>query len=182
MSDFLYVPVPRKLYNDVNRLSDGKIDLVEFSLRQFDDYISMTEEDDAHGIFGTRFEEFLADHYPDLLASRRAREVGVELADDLMLSVPLVWKEVVIPSGAQVRMQYSNAYHFAKVNDGMIEDEKGRYTPSEWASKIAAGTNRNAWRDLWFRFPNRREWLSATSLRDAAQSKANFAGPTNAAD
>lgn len=182
MSDFLYVPFPRKLYNDVNRLSDGKIDLVEFSLTLFDDHISKTEEVDANGIFGTRFEEFLADHYPDLLATRRTRQIVDELVDDLMISVPLVWKDVVIPNGAQVRMQYSNAYHFAKVNDGMIEDEKGRYTPSEWASKVAAGTNRNAWRDLWFRFPNRREWSSATALRDAARSKANFEGSANAED
>ncbi|MGV6887719.1 hypothetical protein ACTYEO_00550 [Rhodophyticola sp. SM2404] len=178
--DMIYLPVPRKLYNDVTRFSDGKVDLIEFALMLFDDHIQFTEEDDAHGIFGTRFEEFLAAHYPEILSDRAARDFDRNHGEKQKDIKPLVWKEVVVPNGSQVRMQYANAYHFAKVVDGKIEDSTGRYTPSEWASKVASGTSRNAWRDLSFRFPHRPEWSPALMLREAARVKKVHLGGDNA--
>ncbi len=76
-----------------------------------------------------------------------------------------MWKEVTISSGTDVRMQYGGSYHFARVKNGKIEDQDGRFSPSEWASKVANGTNRNAWRDLDFRLSHNESWISASHLR-----------------
>ena len=68
-------------------------------------------------------------------------------------------------------MHYGAEDHYAEVKNGRIVDETGRYSPSEWASKIAGGTSRNAWRDLWFKEPLARTWVPAQLLRDQAYSE-----------
>jgi hypothetical protein len=85
---------------------------------------------------------------------------------------PLVWKEVSIPSGSEVRMPYGGQHHYAKIRGGHIVDDDGeKYSPSEWASKVAGGTSRNAWRDLWFREPLSKTWVPAQLLRDQAREE-----------
>ena len=63
-------------------------------------------------------------------------------------------------------MQYGGGYRTAQVTGGKIVDDDGRFSPSEWASKVATGTNRNAWRDLYFRLPGKSDWIAANVLSD----------------
>ena len=74
----------------------------------------------------------------------------------------------IVPS-TDVRMAYGGTHHYAKVTNGRIVDADGDYSPSEWASKVAGGTSRNAWRDLWFREPTSKHWVPAQLLRDQAR-------------
>lgn len=167
MRDYVYLPCPRQLYDDVVRLSDGRIDLMEMALSQFQELVRRTAEDNAHGLFGDRLEEFLAIYHPDILEDWRNKDEARNQAENGGRSAlsPMIWKELEIPGGSEVRMQYGGGYHHAKVANGKIVDSDGEFSPSEWASKIAQGTSRNAWRDLYFRFPGRKEWQSATFLR-----------------
>jgi hypothetical protein len=162
--DMIFVPVEAKLYNDIVRLSDGRLNLIELAIDQFHEYFRRTVDDDGHGWFGDRFDEYLQIYHPDL---HEARDVQAANSKDQSAQrlQPLVWKNVTLPGGTMVRMQYGNAYHFARVLDGAITDESGSYSPSEWASKVASGTSRNAWRDLWFRLPGSVEWVPARKLR-----------------
>jgi hypothetical protein len=48
---------------------------------------------------------------------------------------------------------------------------KRNISPSEWASKVAGGTSRNAWRDLWFKEPLSKTWVPAQLVRDQAQQE-----------
>jgi hypothetical protein len=168
MTDYIFLPVPRNLYDDVVRFSDGKCDLIDLAIDQFHDFIRRTAEDNAHGLMGDRLDEFLAIYHPDVLAHLHREDEEAELRDAGRMErlSPLVWKEVEVPAGSEVRMQYGGAYHTAKVLRGRIVDQDGDFSPSEWASKVAQGTNRNAWRDLYFRFPGMQQWNSATTLRD----------------
>lgn len=179
MNDVIYLPVPRKLYDDVVRISDGRCDLIDIAIDQFHDFIRRTAEDNAHGLMGDRLEEFLAIYHPDILARwqiQHAAEAEEEF-DPIERFAPLVWKDVVIPWGSEVRMQYAGAYHIARIGRGKIVDKDGEFSPSEWASKIAGGTSRNAWRDLYFRSPSKPDWVSATALRDIHRREAqNYAG------
>jgi hypothetical protein len=66
-------------------------------------------------------------------------------------------------------MAYGDKHRYATVRRGHIVDDGEEYSPSEWASKVAGGTSRNAWRDLWFKEPLSKTWVPAQLLRDQAE-------------
>lgn len=170
-TDYIHIPFPRKLYDDIVRFSDGKIDPVALAHNQVLDLLRFGADDYVRDWFGERTEEFLAIHFPEILEDWTKKEIEGLEAKLAKLS-PLAWKEVSVPVGSDVRMQYDGSHHYGKVKEGRIADQDGLFTPSEWASKVAAGTNRNAWRDLWFKLPGQSSWISATMLREQAR-KAN---------
>ena len=74
------------------------------------------------------------------------------------------WKNLFLPSGTQIRMQYNGAYFYAKVDgDEIIYDGKP-ISPGSLANTIA-GNSRNAWRDLWIKRPEDKEWKLADECR-----------------
>lgn len=174
MDDVIYLPFSKRLYDDVVRFSDGHCDLVWTMEDQFHDFIRRTADDDCFGVMGNdpvRLRAFLKIYHPDIVDRWDNEDVASkedEKAPSMKWS-PLVWKEVEVPAGGEVRMQYAGAYHAARIANGKIVDSDGQYSPSEWASKVAAGTNRNAWRDLYFRLPGKADWIGASALRDDAR-------------
>lgn len=166
--DFLFIPFPRKLYDDIIRFSDGRIDPVAVAQEQLLDLMRCGADSFLVDWFGDRLEEFLSIHFPDILEDWEKKDAE-RVAAKLAKVSPLVWKDVTVPAGSEVRMQYDGTYHYGKVKEGRIADEDGTFTPSEWASKVAAGTSRNAWRDLWFKFPGVSVWVSAMNLREQAK-------------
>lgn len=119
-------------------------------------------------------QEFVEKHFPSIAAEWERQTAETQPQP---VNLPLVWKELTIPHNTAVRMIYRGNQHYASVKNGKIEDETGRYTPSEWASKVADGTVRNAWRDIWFKKPMEQEWKPAQALRDEAQRKRGSAFP-----
>ncbi|AZO72165.1 hypothetical protein [Mesorhizobium sp. M1D.F.Ca.ET.043.01.1.1] len=99
--------------------------------------------------------------------------LALAVAEMSEFNKPLVWKEVTIPQGSEVRMAYGADHHYAKIQGGKIVDASGEYSPSEWASKVAGGTSRNAWRDLWFRLPLTKDWVPAQTLRSKKGQETN---------
>lgn len=176
MEDMIYLPFSKRLYDDVVRFSDGHCNLVFVMEDQFHDFIRRTADNNCHGVMGddpARLRAFLEIYHPDIVA-RWDGEDAARAREDNRLSEkwsPLVWKEVVVPAGSKVRMQYAGAYHSAVIAQGKIVDRDGQFSPSEWASKVAAGTNRNAWRDLYFQLPGKADWISATALREDARKQ-----------
>lgn len=74
------------------------------------------------------------------------------------------WKNLFLASGTQIRMQYKGAYFYAKVDgDEIIYDDKP-ISPGSLANTIA-GNSRNAWRDLWVKRPEDKEWKLADECR-----------------
>jgi hypothetical protein len=43
--DMIFVPVEAKLYNDIVRLSDGRLNLIELAIDQFHEYFRRTVDD-----------------------------------------------------------------------------------------------------------------------------------------
>ena len=162
MTDVIYVPMRRKLYDDVVRFSDGQIDPAAVAEDMLQNWIGNEAEWGPDGRWGDRFEEVAAEYAPHLLEESDQKE----LAKNREKYKSLVWKEVTIAAGSGVRMAYGDTHHYAKVERGAIVDDGKEYSPSEWASKIAGGTSRNAWRDLWFREPSSKTWVPAQMLRD----------------
>ena len=75
------------------------------------------------------------------------------------------WDDLFLWNGTQIRMNYKGRNYYAWVRDEQIVFEEQVYTPSQLASKIAAGTSRNAWRDLWFKERGSDRWVLADDLR-----------------
>jgi hypothetical protein len=75
------------------------------------------------------------------------------------------WGTLFMPNGTLVRMEYKRQTYQATVKFDKIDYKGETHTPSELASKIAAGTSRNAWRDLMVKRPGDTEWCLADELR-----------------
>jgi hypothetical protein len=85
--------------------------------------------------------------------------------NDVAQKLGLSWKQVFLPEGTSVSMRYGGAVHYAEISGGAVVDDDGAFTPSEWATKVANNTSRNAWRDLWLRMPGDVQWVLADELR-----------------
>jgi hypothetical protein len=158
----VYIPISANLYKDVIRFSDGAIDPAHLAERMIHDWIE--SEIETTDVWGERWEEVAKIYAPENLKRVLARR-ELEDSEAIARRKPLVWKEITIRAGSDVRMMYGGISHFAKAQNGKIVDETGEYSPSEWASKVANGTARNAWRDLWFREPGA-AWVRAETLRE----------------
>ena len=77
----------------------------------------------------------------------------------------LVWGELTLPEGTNLKMRYRGEDHFAIVSGGKIVDHGETYSPSEWARKVARDTSRNAWRDIWIKGQDGTGWILADQLR-----------------
>ena len=104
-----------------------------------------------------------AEYLNGLVSGGAGREDSDPLAGDPRRGYQ--WQTLFLPNGTQVRMTYRGASHHAEVRHERIEAEGETFSPSEWARRVAGGTNRNAWRDLWLRLPGEIDWRLADNLR-----------------
>ena len=74
------------------------------------------------------------------------------------------WKNLFMPAGTQIRMQYKGDYFYAKVEGDAITFNGKSISPSNLANTIAGGS-RNAWRDLWIKRSEDKEWKLADECR-----------------
>lgn len=89
------------------------------------------------------------------------------------------WKILFLPEGTRVRMQYDEDWHSAEVvGDDLIY--RGRPVSPHQLTQAVAGDGRNAWRDLWIRFPGEKNWACAAQLRAGLQKRAATTPPTPA--
>jgi hypothetical protein len=173
MSEVIFIPFKKELYDDLVRFSDGAIDPADIAVGQVENWIERGlgygdyVEDWFAELFHERLYDFVEKYAPewvDRLQDRERKDYEAYLARRL----PLVWKEVTIPGGSEVRMLYQGEQHYASVKNGRIVDEDGEFSPSSWAAKITS-TARNAWRDLWFKLPGSKDWVPAEMLRQRAR-------------
>jgi hypothetical protein len=142
--DHIYIPVPRKLYEKVVRLTSGRVnplDLFENAMQQ-------------------AVERLSEDWRVKLLA--RQERVGK----------PLVWGAVTLPHGTKMYMTYRTERFLAVVKDGRIEAQiSGNAvlfdTASKW-SRTVFGCNRNSWLDIRVLRPEETDWRLAADLRKEA--------------
>ncbi len=159
-TNVVYIPMEEEFVCDLVRFSEGS--LTPSRIGQIaQDQISLlleTTEDVRLNWFGCRKTDYDARYLPELLETNEIRKMGR----------PMVWKSISVPHGSEVRMSYGGRDHFAAVVDGKIQDGSNRLSPSQWASKIADGTQRNAWRDISIREPGSTRWILASALREKA--------------
>lgn len=163
MPETIYVPFPKRLYDDVIRFSDGKIDPVHLATEQLETFIERTINDVDW--WGERWPEVAEIYAPTEYESWKKSAEGRSAR-------PLIWKSLTLPNGTEFRMTYKGTDHYAKAVDGAAVDLDGRYSPAEWCRKVANYTQRNAWRDIWLRRPGEKDFKQAQSLKDEQEQLA----------
>jgi hypothetical protein len=85
-----------------------------------------------------------------------------------------MWKNLLLPPGTKIRMTYKHVAHHASIegDDFIYQDKKT--SPSEFANKVANGTSRNAWRDLWIKRPDDRDFRLADEIRRSERKDARL--------
>ena len=171
-NDVVMIPIPRELYSDLVRFSDGGIDPAYLAQSQIMNWIENFSFDDE--VWGERYDDAAAKYAPHLLEERE-RRIAEITSDYRSKNKPLDWGPISVPAGSEVRMSHKRETHYAVIQNGRISDADGEFTPNEWAAKVT-GTARNAWRDLWFKEPSGSSWSSAESLRQRARDAHNREG------
>jgi len=64
-------------------------------------------------------------------------------------------------------MPYRQRDHLADIRHEQLCYKGKHYSPSQFACHLADNTSRNAWRDIWIKRPNDKDWILADSLRRA---------------
>lgn len=78
----------------------------------------------------------------------------------------LQWDALLLLNGTQVRMTYGGRHSHGEIRHGELYfgDDRMR-SPSAFACRVANNTSRNAWRDLYLKFPGEGSWQLADGLR-----------------
>ncbi len=74
------------------------------------------------------------------------------------------WENVYLPNGTQLYIVYNNTAHHAAVKFETIVYKGESYSPSVLVRKIANGTARNAWTDLFIQMPGDDVWRRAEDI------------------
>jgi hypothetical protein len=72
--------------------------------------------------------------------------------------------QLFLPHGTDIRMTYKSQDYFAKVEADQIVFAGKATSPGSLANGIA-NSSRNAWRDLWIKFPGEDHWTLSNDLR-----------------
>ena len=75
------------------------------------------------------------------------------------------WKSVFLPNGTTVRMICGGEDTYAEIRHQRLCVGEEHMSPFQFARHVAGNTNRNAWRDLHIRLPDRMDWVLADTLR-----------------
>ena len=75
------------------------------------------------------------------------------------------WKNLFLPDGTEIRMQYKGVYSYANVDGDVLLYSGKPFSPSTMANTVT-GSSRNAWKDIWVKRPGDADWCLADDLRN----------------
>jgi hypothetical protein len=81
------------------------------------------------------------------------------------------WQNVFLPNGTQLKIPYKGRDHLAEIRHQQLYYEDTPTSPSQFASRVARYTSRNAWRDIWVKRPDDKDWLPANRLRRESRAR-----------
>ncbi|MDH5527326.1 MAG: hypothetical protein OEY97_08480 [Nitrospirota bacterium] len=146
------VPISADLYNEFILRTGKSEDVAAWIEGIVENFLDDTKDD--HPAWSEEYYEHLAD-----------QEADETLATYGLPGKGYHWQSVFLPNGTRLRMTYRGLEHFAEVRHQQIIYEGESCSPSEFASRVASNTSRNAWRDIWMRRPTDNEWVFADALR-----------------
>jgi hypothetical protein len=146
----IFIPLHTELYNEfVLRYGDPTADVASTIGNLVSDFLERTKD-----------EQYWSQQY---LAKRDADRMLEEVSGDPDKGYQ--WLTLFLPNGTRLKMAYKGRDYYAEVAYEKIMYEGEAFSPSGLANRIASGTSRNAWRDLWIKRPRDKEWVLADDLR-----------------
>lgn len=100
--------------------------------------------------------------------------------DDTTVLRGYQWKTLFLPDGTDLRMLYDGNGHYAHVRGDHLTYKGLHVSPRQFTRMVASGV-RNAWRDIFVRWPGARDWKRASDLR-GEQITASQRPPESPAD
>jgi hypothetical protein len=155
MADFVCVPIDKDIYNEFILRTGESRDVASWIENIVIDFLDRTEDDP--GIW--------SEEYFDRRAVHGAYLLGVEKESYGDPTKGYQWQNLFLKNGTKLRMSYKGEDYFADVRFQNINYQGEICSPAEFASRVAANTSRNAWRDIWIQAPNEKNWLLADQLR-----------------
>ena len=151
VTDYVYVPLHVELYADLVRRS-GKADVSSYIDHSVGSFLERTEGDGD--VWSAEY-----------LAALGEEDQGFrERYGDPSKGLP--WDALLLPNGTQIRMTYGGRHAYAEIRHGeLYYGEERMRSPSRFAGRVANNTSRNAWRDLYVKFPGEESWQLADGLR-----------------
>ncbi len=149
-TDYIYVPLPVELYAELIRRS-GQSNVSSYIEHFISSTLDSTEGDPNiwSDKYVEKYDEGEAEFYERYGDPRRGYQ----------------WQNLFLPNGTQLRMTYRGESSHGEVRNEKVFLKNVAVSPSEFASKIANNTSRNAWRDIYVQFPNSTNWVLAHDLR-----------------
>lgn len=158
MSDYIGLPFPASMYDEFIIRKGGSVDVAAWVEQIVQDYLDRTRDDP--NIWSDEYVERLE----EIEADERVEEYGLP-------SKGYEWQNLFLPNGTQLRMTYKGRVSMAEVKHQQIWCAGEVVSPSEFASRVANNTNRNAWRDILIRTPGSHEFILAAKLRREARQR-----------
>lgn len=150
-TDYIYVPLRADLYAELIRRS-GRSNVSVYVESQIESFLDATEGDPM--IWSAEYIE------------KRAEEVDLEFFEKYGdPSRGYQWQAVYLPNGTQIRMTYRGDATYGEIKNGKLFLGEESMSPSEFAGRVANNTSRNAWRDIYVKFPGDGAWKFADDLR-----------------
>ena len=150
-TDYVFLPLPTELYAEFIRRS-GKADMSHLIRDLVQNFLEDTEGDP--GIWTEEYIEKFADEQDEAFREKYG-DPGRGYQ----------WQNLFLPNGTQVRMTYGGKDSYAEIQHERLRYGDKVMSPSQFAGKVARYTNRNAWRDLYIKFPGEGAWKLADHLR-----------------
>ena len=156
--DYISIPFPKDLYRLIVVRSGGKLDPALLAVDQVETFIDFHRDD--------------VNFWTDEGLGAFAEESASAAPDVGDLGRGHQWGPVFLPNGTELRMKYKGKYQYARVEyEGIVHDGQRRPSISQWVRSVAARTSRNAWHDVWVRFPQEKEYRYADAIRDERMRK-----------
>ena len=152
MSDHVWLPIHRSIYNEFILRSGRDEDVAAWIENIVESFFDQTEGD---------AQIWSDEHRRDVLAKENLEKE--QLSGDPKLGVH--WQHVFLPNGTLLKMKYQGQDYLAHVRHQKIKFNETDCSPSEFASMVANNTSRNAWRDIWIMRPGDKNWTFADDER-----------------
>ncbi|ESQ09880.1 MAG TPA: hypothetical protein DDY14_08045 [Chromatiaceae bacterium] len=165
-TDYIYVPVRAELVQEIYRRRDIRGSEVISIANYVNDALEIHLEGTAGHADAWDNDEYIETYWEDREWEEEQKKYGDR-------DKGYMWKNLFLPNRTKLRMTYKAAVHEAEIRhqqivfDEQTEFEGKPFSPSSLVSKIAEGTNRNAWRDIYIQRPGDRDWVLADVARNA---------------
>lgn len=151
MPEMIFIPFPKDLYDLIVVRSGGKLDPIALAETEVRDFVVRNSGNAL--VWTEKGLEAFARENPSKEAQTGDPKKGYQ------------WQRLFLPNGTDLRMTYRGRNAYAQVQHEKLNSEGEDLSPSQWVSVNANNTSRNAWRDVWVRFPGANDWILADDLR-----------------